>query len=109
MRCLCCDKEMINPTEYEADCQWHSKCIKKFYGTTVLPEIDINQTEQSILHLNINMYIPHQILNQNHAIKMINLTKILMMLHFYIIYHYHSSQNLYITHLISLYSIIKFL
>ncbi len=45
MRCLCCDKEMINPTEYEANCQWHSKCIKKFFGTIALPEIDINQEE----------------------------------------------------------------
>ncbi len=45
MRCLCCNKEMINPTEYESNCQWHNKCIKKFFGTIALPEIDINQEE----------------------------------------------------------------
>jgi serine/threonine-protein kinase HipA len=36
---------MINPTEYESNCQWHNKCIKKFFGTIALPEIDINQEE----------------------------------------------------------------
>ena len=45
MRCLCCDKEILNPTEYESGCRWHAKCIKKFFGTASIPEIDLNQDE----------------------------------------------------------------
>ena len=45
MRCLCCDKEILNPTEYEYSSRWHAKCIKKFFGTATIPEIDLNQDE----------------------------------------------------------------
>ena len=36
MRCLCCGKETLNNET------WHPSCEKKFFGTSVLPEISIN-------------------------------------------------------------------
>ena len=43
MRCLCCNKEMTNPKEYERNVQWHERCIRRFFGTATLPEIDISE------------------------------------------------------------------
>ena len=37
MNCLCCGKPLKNPSETG----WHNNCIKRFFGTSVLPEIDI--------------------------------------------------------------------
>ncbi len=44
-RCLCCNKEISNPNEYEKEVRWHSKCIKKFFGTSKIPEIDCSEQE----------------------------------------------------------------
>ena len=43
MRCLCCNKEMTNPSEYEGNVSWHVKCMKRFFGTSKLPEIDVSK------------------------------------------------------------------
>ena len=45
MRCLCCDKDIIDPNEYESTCQWHIKCIRKFFGVTHIPELDVSEDE----------------------------------------------------------------
>ncbi|WP_022761031.1 HipA domain-containing protein [Butyrivibrio sp. AD3002] len=45
MKCLCCDKEINNPTENERISKWHTKCIKKFFGISVLPELYITDSE----------------------------------------------------------------
>ena len=45
MRCLCCNKDLNNPTEYEASVSWHSRCIKNFFGTKELPELDVTEKE----------------------------------------------------------------
>ncbi len=45
MRCLCCGKEIIKATEEEMTSGWHKKCIVKFFGTTTLPEIDVNKQQ----------------------------------------------------------------
>ncbi len=45
MRCLCCDKDIAESNEYEITCQWHIKCIKKFFGETHLPDIDVSEDE----------------------------------------------------------------
>ena len=45
IRCLCCNKEIIKPDEYETSVCWHKKCIKRFFGTAVLPEIDCSDEE----------------------------------------------------------------
>ena len=42
MRCLCCNKEMKNPSEYESSVSWHVRCMKRFFGTSKLPEIDMS-------------------------------------------------------------------
>lgn len=44
MKCLCCNK-LLNgtATPYEREVGWHTKCIKNFFGTTVLPELDVSE------------------------------------------------------------------
>ncbi len=44
-RCLCCDKEISNTDEYEKYVCWHKKCVKSFFGTDTLPELDISEKE----------------------------------------------------------------
>lgn len=38
MNCLCCGKPLRTPNETG----WHKSCIKRFFGTTTLPEIEID-------------------------------------------------------------------
>lgn len=45
IRCLCCNKELFSPSEYEAQVCWHERCIRSFFGTKVLPEIDCSDKE----------------------------------------------------------------
>ena len=40
MNCLCCGKPMKNPSESG----WHANCIKRFFGTRILPEIDLSDS-----------------------------------------------------------------
>lgn len=50
MNCLCCNKplnEFVTP--YERNVQWHKKCIKNFFGTTSLPELDISEDTLKLL------------------------------------------------------------
>lgn len=45
MRCLCCGKELsATATPYELSCSWHRACIKKFFGTKKLPDIDVSDS-----------------------------------------------------------------
>ncbi len=46
MICLCCGKPLEKSTEQKG---WHRSCIKKFFGTKELPEIEID--EQTLEHL----------------------------------------------------------
>ncbi|MEI6579528.1 MAG: HipA domain-containing protein, partial [Eubacteriales bacterium] len=39
MNCLCCGK--LLPSNNTSD--WHKACVKRFFGTTEIPEIDINE------------------------------------------------------------------
>lgn len=45
MNCLCCGKPLKNASESG----WHKNCIKRFFGTTVLPEIDISASNLEII------------------------------------------------------------
>ena len=45
IRCICCNKEISNPSEYEARVFWHAKCIKSFWGTKLLPELNCSDEE----------------------------------------------------------------
>lgn len=50
MKCLCCNKEIKGDSaQYELEVCWHKKCIKNFFGTSLLPEFDI--TEEKIREL----------------------------------------------------------
>ena len=44
MNCLCCGKPITEKTsEQEKNTQWHNRCVKKFFGTKVLPDIEVSQ------------------------------------------------------------------
>lgn len=44
MKCLCCGKELpTTATPQEKEWQWHKKCVHAFFGTTILPEIDLSE------------------------------------------------------------------
>ena len=45
MICLCCGKEipMKDSTTQEIKSCWHNRCIKKFFGTKILPDINISE------------------------------------------------------------------
>ena len=45
MNCLCCGKPLNHPSESG----WHRNCIKHFFGTSVLPEIDITASNLEII------------------------------------------------------------
>ena len=42
-RCLCCGKPLTDSaSESERRTQWHNRCVRKFFGTRVVPELDIS-------------------------------------------------------------------
>ncbi len=41
MRCLCCGKEIKDPKLMDQG--WHKKCIRSFFGTSMLPELPIGR------------------------------------------------------------------
>lgn len=44
MNCLCCGKPIIaSASASEMETQWHRTCVRKFFGTRVLPEMDITE------------------------------------------------------------------
>lgn len=44
MKCLCCGKDISgNASPQEEEAQWHSACVRKFFGTAALPELDISE------------------------------------------------------------------
>lgn len=45
MKCLCCNREIDNPTEYESEVMWHASCIKRFFATDRLPELSVTEEE----------------------------------------------------------------
>lgn len=45
MNCLCCGKLLRTPDESG----WHKACIKRFFGTTKLPEIEIDEETLNLL------------------------------------------------------------
>ena len=43
MNCLCCGKPIINGSEAAELAGWHEACIRKFFGTSALPELNISE------------------------------------------------------------------
>ncbi len=48
MRCLCCNKELLPSDKYG----WHKVCIKRFFGSDKIPELDL--TEEKIEEITKN-------------------------------------------------------
>ena len=40
MKCYCCGKPNLPE---ESNCGWHTRCIRKFFGTDTLPELDLSE------------------------------------------------------------------
>lgn len=49
MICLCCGKEIKNQSEKEMQFGWHKKCIEKFFGTSSVPELEIEDQQLTLL------------------------------------------------------------
>lgn len=46
MKCLCCGKTFSdNSNNYDNNSNWHKKCIKSFFGTNTMPELDISENQ----------------------------------------------------------------
>lgn len=62
MRCLCCGKLISeNAGESEKKNQWHDRCVKNFFGTKVLPDIDVSAEvieELAVEYTNQRITIP---------------------------------------------------
>ena len=43
MKCLCCAKPITNASSEEERTSWHTRCVKRFFGTNTLPKIDLNE------------------------------------------------------------------
>lgn len=44
MNCLCCGKPITEiVSAQEKNTQWHNRCVKQFFGTTTLPDIEMSQ------------------------------------------------------------------
>ena len=44
MKCLCCGKPFsAGASEQELQTGWHSRCVRDFFGTSVLPDIDLSE------------------------------------------------------------------
>lgn len=44
MKCLCCGKEILEKASAEEKkTQWHASCVRRFFGTSTLPELDISE------------------------------------------------------------------
>ena len=48
MKCLCCGKTLSTSNEFG----WHKACIKRFFGTAVLPKIEIDNKMWEVAAVN---------------------------------------------------------
>ena len=56
MKCLCCGKEIINPSIDEQNSSWHISCTKKFFNSSFFPRISISKDElQNILSKSVQI------------------------------------------------------
>ena len=49
MNCLCCGK----PLKADDSSGWHKSCIKRFFGTSVLPEIEIDNSDMHLKNFSL--------------------------------------------------------
>jgi len=44
MKCLCCGREISEKASVQEHItQWHTSCVRKFFGTSALPELDVSE------------------------------------------------------------------
>ena len=43
MNCLCCGMPIPTDVPEERETMWHTACVKKFFGTQRLPDVDITE------------------------------------------------------------------
>jgi len=44
VKCLCCGKEIPDKASaWEKEMQWHVSCVRRFFGTSTLPDLDISE------------------------------------------------------------------
>ena len=48
MNCLCCGKPLESETGMNG---WHKRCVKRFFGTSKIPEIEIDSRKLELLAL----------------------------------------------------------
>ncbi len=57
MKCLNCSEQIKDTaSDYEKSVMWHKSCIKRFFGTEIIPEIDLSEAKIEQL---ANDYISH--------------------------------------------------
>ena len=55
IRCLCCNKEITKPDEYESAVFWHKKCVRSFFHANMIPELDLSESElERLADLTVN-------------------------------------------------------
>ncbi len=55
MKCLCCNKEIRDPNEYEQISGWHGRCVKRFFGLSRIPSIDISEEQlEELINSTVN-------------------------------------------------------
>lgn len=55
MKCLCCNKDLDLHNKNEINVLWHQKCINKFFGSFMIPEISLNDEEiNKMIYTSIN-------------------------------------------------------
>lgn len=55
MKCLCCNKELDSINKNEMNCLWHKKCINKFFGSFVIPKINLDEEEiNKMIYISVN-------------------------------------------------------
>lgn len=55
MKCLCCNKVIKEPNEYEQVSGWHGRCVKRFFGLSRIPLIDISEEQlEKLAESNVN-------------------------------------------------------
>lgn len=43
MKCLCCGKEIDGANKIEISTRWHALCVKQFFGTQEMPQLDLSE------------------------------------------------------------------
>ena len=51
MNCLCCGKPLPEKNEQIG---WHNRCINRFFGTSALPNVEIDEKVRTAIKLTVD-------------------------------------------------------